>query len=110
MSERNWRGPITLICESRRSRWAALIGLAAFSYIASFGPACWISSRSGRGLAAVDFLYQPLMQIWWRGAIPHDRDLLQRYARSLANTDAGQFWYIGRDEQKGFYTWNVGYR
>jgi hypothetical protein len=46
--ERKRRGPITLFCESRRFRWTVIAAavLTPGLYVASFGPACWISSRA----------------------------------------------------------------
>jgi len=57
----------------RRSRraLAMLIGLTLL-YVASFGPACWISSYStGRaeylGSQAVSVMYQPILHVAWNG-------------------------------------------
>ena len=61
--ERKRRGPITLFCESRRFRWS-IIALAALFlpivYVTSFGPACWINLRTGRGGLAIGAFYRPL--------------------------------------------------
>ena len=47
MSERKRRGPITLLCENRRFRWTIIAAvLVPVLYVGSFGPACWIMSRS----------------------------------------------------------------
>lgn len=48
MSERKWRGPMTLFCESRRFRRViAFAALTLIGYPLSVGPVCWISSRWG---------------------------------------------------------------
>ena len=39
---------------------ALLIGLPVL-YVASFGPACWISSRLNSGSSAVSCVYRPIM-------------------------------------------------
>jgi hypothetical protein len=56
------RGPITLFCESRRFRWSvvALNVLLPVLYIASFGPACWINLRTGRGGRDIGAFYRPI--------------------------------------------------
>lgn len=62
MSEPKWkrRGPITLFCESQRFRWTAITAVVLIPtlYVASFGPACWISSRTGSPILPV--AYQPI--------------------------------------------------
>lgn len=50
---------------------AALIGLPVL-YVASFGPACWVSSRTldrGNriGAQAFNMIYQPLLSLAWSG-------------------------------------------
>jgi hypothetical protein len=47
MPARKRRGPITLFCESRPFRWTAIaVVFLPVLYLTSFGPACWISSRT----------------------------------------------------------------
>jgi hypothetical protein len=53
------------------------------AYPLSFGPACWISSHTESGVNAVNYVYQPLMRIWWRGAVPDQSDFPIRYAGFL---------------------------
>jgi len=83
-----WRGPLTLLAESRRFRCAIFVALAIpVLYVASFGPACWISSRlvwtaTAVGIwavAAVDLAYAPLMWIWSVGPEPVG-DFLEWYS------------------------------
>jgi len=55
---------LTLRIINRRERWAkwtlsALIGLPVL-YVASFGPACWITGRTDFGWQAVPIVYRPL--------------------------------------------------
>jgi hypothetical protein len=62
-SERKRRGPITLLCESRRFRWAVVALIAPpVLYVASFGPACWLTDYSGMGKEIVPMIYKPA--IW----------------------------------------------
>ena len=65
---------LTVRIINRRERWAIRIalGLIAVSilYVASFGPACWISSRATNGKKSLlPFVYAPIL-----GCISRDRD------------------------------------
>lgn len=84
MSERKRRGPITLFRESRRFRRAVVAMVAPpILYVASFGPACWISSHTGRGADIVSIVFQPVFSVWWNGPKPFD-GLIARYATAFA--------------------------
>ena len=76
-----WLGVRTI---NRRERWAKRTLAAVFGlpmlYAASFGPACWISSRTGIGSRAVSVVYQPILRLcmrdtyfaaafWWYASI-----------------------------------------
>jgi hypothetical protein len=52
-------------------------------YLASFGPACWISSHTGQGADFVSIVYQPVFSVWWNGPKPCDR-FVARYATLFA--------------------------
>jgi hypothetical protein len=83
-SARKRRGPITLFCESRTFRWAVVALIAPpVLYVASFGPACWISSHTGRGADVVSIVFQPVFSVWWKGPKPFDR-LIATYATAFA--------------------------
>lgn len=41
--------------------WASVVLIAAVLYAASFGPACWISSRFGHGAGILPTMYGPLL-------------------------------------------------
>ena len=67
MSEpgRKRRGPITLLCESRRFRWAAVAAVVVVPilYVVGVGPACWIIERTGHEgpvYEALAWFYGPL--------------------------------------------------
>jgi len=90
MSEapRKQRGPITLFCENRRIRLAvSLIALLPVVYLASFGPAGWISSRFDRGADLVSAMYQPI--VWVRDHTPLGgfRSALDWYSELAAADD-----------------------
>ena len=36
--------------------------IVAALYVMSFGPACWITSRTGVGISAIEVAYQPIMR------------------------------------------------
>ena len=92
------RGPITLFCESRTFRWAVVALIAPpVLYVASFGPACWITSHTGRGADVVSIVYQPLFSTWWNGPKPVN-GLIARYAMAFA----AKRWTIAGMEQ---YQW-----
>jgi hypothetical protein len=62
-------------------------------YVASFGPACWASSRcsepNGFGVAAVEFVYQPLLR-----ATTGDNELIRDNLRSYTMFGAAPNWYV----------------
>jgi hypothetical protein len=75
---------LTVRIINRRERWAKWTLAVTLSlpvlYAASFGPACWISSRIGIGSRAVSVVYQPLLRLcmrdtyladafWWYASI-----------------------------------------
>jgi len=71
---------------------AALIGLPVL-YVASFGPACWITSRANCGVEIIDFAFQPLMRLarntpWWFA------EILDGYAELGAAPD----WMVLRND------------
>ena len=47
--------------------WIAVaLVVALVAYPLSFGPACWISERTGIGTSALSLTYQPMLRIWMR--------------------------------------------
>ena len=55
---------LTVRIVNRRERWAkwtlaAVVGLPVL-YVASFGPACWITSHANAGASVNSFLFRPL--------------------------------------------------
>ena len=59
--------------------WASVVMVAVLAgYPLSFGPACWISSRSGTGVSVVNSAYQPMLGLAFDGP-----DVIQR----------GTLWY-----------------
>ena len=91
-AERKRRGPITLFCESRRFRWAfAVLVLLPALYVASFGPVCWITSRTGIGAPIVGHVYGPILATPW----PAARKLVWDY--SVLYAAPGWVWMRGHN-------------
>jgi hypothetical protein len=66
---------------NRRERWAKLtlavvVGLPVL-YVASFGPACWIASRTEIGIGLLQIVYHPLIT-----AMPRDDRIIRIYSAS----------------------------
>src|SRR5262245_61802724 len=40
--------------------WATVVVVVVLAYAISFGPACWITSRTSRGAATVSIIYRPM--------------------------------------------------
>src|SRR5262245_45893888 len=68
MSERSRerRGPLFWLMSRSRRFWIIAV-ISSILYVASFGPACWITSRVDVGARAVEIVYQPIMQVGFRG-------------------------------------------
>src|SRR5437868_5112684 len=64
--------------------WTTVMFSLPVLYVLSFGPACWISSRSGIGVGVVNSAYQPMLGLAFDGP-----DVIQRgtlwYAQLLAD-------------------------
>lgn len=93
---------LTVRIVNRRERWAkwtlaAVLNLPVL-YVASFGPACWVSSRSGTGGSVVSSAYQPILRLAFHSPGVIGTGIL-RYAQIFSNGD----WtvaYVG-----GRYQW-----
>jgi hypothetical protein len=57
------RGPLTLLRSSRKFRWLVAIAVSLpVLYVASFGPACWVTSRCSIDAGWIFVVYRPI--IW----------------------------------------------
>jgi hypothetical protein len=95
---------------NRHERWAkrtAMLLVVVMAYPASFGPACWISSRTNFGRSLVSAAYRPLT--WTFGDPQSIRSpqrekigaTLQSYSRLLANDGWGWLPSWQFDEARG---------
>ena len=81
--------------------WATVVVVVALvAYPLSFGPACWISSRTGRGARVVSAAYQPIFRIWWT----HSTRGLGRAVAWYAYAVSDENWCIYFYPKSG-YTW-----
>jgi hypothetical protein len=95
---------------NRRERWAkwtlaTVVGVPLL-YVASFGPACWISSRANFGDELVERTYWPLIQgIFYRDPSPFDwfYKSMHWYSRLAANKEWG--WSTDDSDGHGNIFW-----
>ena len=59
--------------------WCCVATLAIPLYVASFGPMCWITERTGTGTGFVSQAYRPIIRLARRST--HTTALLRWYAR-----------------------------
>src|SRR5258708_2568449 len=57
--------------------WCTLTVVSLLAHLLSFGPACWISSRTGRGTEILPVAYRPLLRV-----MSHERLLRIRSQRT----------------------------
>ena len=50
--------------------WATVVVFAALAYPISFGPACWITSRTNIGARMVAVVYRPITRFHHEGRAP----------------------------------------
>jgi hypothetical protein len=78
--------------------WASVVVVVVLAYPLSFGPACWISSRSGTGASVVNSAYQPMLGLAFDGP-----GVVQRGAFWYAHAFADAKWTVGY--VSGRYGW-----
>ena len=67
--------------------WIVIAAIVALAYPVSIGPACWISSRAGRGSEFVSWVYSPVIRICDKGP-----DFVRRIVRSYSEFGAPGNW------------------
>ena len=74
--------------ESGVAFWATVVVVVVLvAYPLSFGPACWITSRAGRGVEHVPFIFGPVLSCWQTTPI-----LVQKAIRSYALVGSAEGW------------------
>src|SRR5262245_23889105 len=68
--------------------WTSVAFLAILGYVASLGPSCWFTSRTGVGTSVVDVVYRPIVLVADECPISAWR-IIQWYSRIGAASD----WY-----------------
>jgi hypothetical protein len=97
---------LTVRTVNKRERWAkwtlaAVVGLPVL-YIASFGPACWISSRTETGAGIVAIAYQPIIKIIFEPTAP---DFVITAVVKYAELLSAPGWMFSRTSDQ--YHWGV---
>ncbi len=85
----------------------ALVGVMV-GYPLSFGPACWITSRTNTGASAIPVLYRPLT---WAMS-PYSDTTINRVSTWYAKIGAPDDWEWGAvwdSTEGGHVGWNWGY-
>jgi hypothetical protein len=77
--------------QSRATRWAILMLALSLSYVVSFGPACWVSSRADYSGAIVNTVYQPLLRLGMSDIRP-----CATAVRRYAGLGAAPYWTLTR--------------
>jgi hypothetical protein len=57
-------GPLYWLKRRSRRFWISAIPLVPIFYVASFGPACWLTSRTNVGANFLPTLYLPIIVVW----------------------------------------------
>jgi hypothetical protein len=75
---------------NRRERWAkrtlaAVVGLPVL-YVASFGPACWFTSRTHIGIFTLPTVYRPILSVM------SDRSNVTKLLRWYSESGAQEGW------------------
>lgn len=66
--------------------WTTVVVLLPVLYVASFGPACWMTSYVGADGAVVNRIYRPLMRARWGPGRPEGLQLGCRFSRPEEET------------------------
>ena len=106
---------LTVRIVNRRERWAkwtaAIVVGVPLLYVASFGPACWISSRANFGDVAVERTYGPLIQgLFYRepSRFAWFYESMHWYSRLAANKEWG--WATDDPDGHGNVLWGKLHR
>jgi hypothetical protein len=89
--------------------WATAAVTVALLYVASFGPACWISSRAGIGQKIVAIVYRPIL---WNLSLSEESTPIDRSIKWYSTIGAayGYAWYCSfdPDSSTGYSDWEWG--
>jgi hypothetical protein len=81
--------------------WATVVVVVIALYVASFGPACWISSHTGIGYVALPKAYRPILDAM--SSSRNVADLCNRYAKAGARS--GWSWVDISDSAGPTWVW-----
>lgn len=92
------------MAERKKPGWAFLLTIAFVGlpllYVVSFGPACWVSSRMGRGAFVVDVAFQPIMRLAYRGPAP-----ISGMLKWYTELGAAEHWALDGAEKSDSVSW-----
>jgi hypothetical protein len=76
--------------------WATVVLVVVpLLYVLSFGPACWISSRTGIGASVVGPFYRPILLIGWN----------TRVISWYSGLWSGPNWEFGHNPETNSFSW-----
>jgi hypothetical protein len=79
--------------------WSTIAAAVVLAYPVGLGPACWLSSRTGKGAAAVSTLYRPLLVTVEKSSSvvgPDCRRFLDNAVDAYAQWGAAKHWQWAR--------------
>lgn len=88
--------------------WATVAAVGLVLYVASFGPACWLTSRMHFETSAIGVIYRPIVPaMWWTGYAATFGTILDRYSRLAAepNWQWERVDFFGSDPGGPAYIW-----
>ena len=103
---------LTVRVMNRRERWAkwtltGVIGLPIL-YVASIGPACWITSRTNRGGKLIPKVYQPVIEAFLSGGYDSQISRAFRWYSTVGAADHWGWFDISPDMGSEETAWCIG--
>lgn len=86
----NRGGPLYWLTRRSRKFWIAAISLPIL-YVASFGPACWVTSRLTESSRALSVIYRPILMPLSGGRMRETRQLKDRKSAYEARASYSQY-------------------
>ena len=75
--------------------WATIVVCLLLAYPLSFGPACWITSRTNTGASAIPVIYRPLTWAMSPAMSPDSETMFNRVSSWYALVGAPENWMWG---------------
>jgi hypothetical protein len=97
---KNHGGPLYWLSRRSRRFWIVTGVLLPVLYVASFGPACWITSRMNFGASLLPMFYRPIIFAW-------DLDLPRDGSTNHPLHEA-LWWFVSVGAADDWYWFGVG--